>query len=283
MTAICVDDEANALQVIETLCRRLPQLDRVVGFTSSAEALAWMAQNPADLALLDVDMPGLSGLELARVIQDKYPDTAIIFLTGYPQFAVEAFALHVSGYLLKPVGRETLSQEVDHALAGKAPRVPPKIQVQTFGEFTFTVDGVPVSFGRAKAKELMAFLIERRGNGATRLQIFDALWENRPYDRSMQKQLDVVIRGVKAALLDQGVTELFAMENGGIWIRPEQVECDLYRFLDGDEATIRGYTGNYLSAYPWAEETAEQLELRKARLEGRDAELPRSHPPTNRP
>lgn len=153
------------------------------------------------------------------------------------------------------------------ALCRKLPRVPPKVEAQTFGEFTFTVDGVPVGFGRAKAKELMAYLIERRGNGVTRLQIFDALWEDRPYDRAMQKQLDVVIRSVKAALLERGVTEFFMMENGAIWIRPEQVECDLYRFLDGDEETIRGYRGDYLPAYPWAEEMAEQLELRKAQLE----------------
>ena len=105
----------------------------------------------------------------------------------------------------------------------------------------------------------MAFLVDRRGNGVTRSQIASALWEDHDYDRSIQKQVDVLIRGVKGALQECGIPQLVVTENGTIRLRTELVDCDLYRFLDGEEAAIRSFHGEYMTAYSWAEETAGEL------------------------
>lgn len=259
MRAICVDDERAAVNLLVALCQKLPQLDEVTGFTDPREALEWMEVHPVELALLDVDMPEVDGLKLARIIQERYPNTAIIFVTGYPQFAVDAFALHASGYLLKPIDRERLSREVDHALKGRPSTKRHTIEVQTFGNFNFLVDGRVIGFGRAKAKELMAFLVDRRGNGVTRSQIAAALWEDHAYDRPIQKQMDVLIRNVKTALRECDISELVTIENGVLRLRPELLDCDLYRFLGGEEDAIRAFHGEYMTPYPWAEETTAEL------------------------
>lgn len=261
MRAICVDDEVNALQLIEALCRRLPQLDDVKAFSSSEEALEWMRLHPVDLVLLDVDMPGISGLEMAKIIQNEYPDTAIIFLTGFPEFAVEAFALHVAGYMLKPVSRERLSQEVDHALEGRMPKPHPKVEIQTFGYFNLLVDGKTVNFGRAKSKEMLAYLVDRKGGVVGRRQIFYTLWEDRPYDRPMQKQLDVIIRNLRNTLAECGAGDILAMDGGSFRVLPEYFDCDLYHFLNGEPDYIRQFNGEYMSDYSWAEETAGSLAM----------------------
>ena len=149
MTAICVDDEPLVLQLSLSLIRELPQFEEVEGFGGSVEALDWLETHRPDLALLDIDMPAINGISLAIRIKERYPDTAVIFLTGYTQYAVEAFALHASGYLMKPISREKLSAEVEYALSGRHTRRASHIQVRTFGNFDVFVDGKTVSFNRS--------------------------------------------------------------------------------------------------------------------------------------
>ena len=252
MRAICVDDEPLVLQLVVSLCEELPELSEVRGFGSAEEALAYLERQPADLALLDIDMPDMNGIELAMRIKQRQPDTAIIFLTGYAQYALDAFAVHASGYLLKPIDREKLSSEVAYALKGRPMRSAGHIAAKTFGEFDLFVDGKAVSFPRAKAKELLAYLIDRQGGSVTRPTAFAALWEDEPYDRSRQKYLDVVIRSLRDTLAAHGVGELLHMEKGTLRIRPELLDCDLYRFIHGDVDAINAYRGEYMNAYSWA-------------------------------
>ncbi len=252
MRAICVDDEPLVLQLAVSLCGELPQLSEVRGFGSAAEALSFLESHTADLALLDVDMPDMNGIELAMRIKQRHPDTAILFLTGYAQYALDAFAVHASGYLLKPIDREKLASEVAWALKDRPARAAGHIVAKTFGEFDLFVDGTPVSFPRAKAKELLAYLIDRQGGSVTRPSVFAALWEDEPYDRSRQKYLDVVIRSLRDTLSAVGAGELLVVQKGTLRIRPELLDCDLYRFMGGDVDAINAYRGEYMNAYSWA-------------------------------
>ena len=86
MRAICVDDEPLVLDLVVALCRELPQLSEVQGFGSAEEALSYVERQKVDLALLDIDMPDMNGIELAMRIKQRQPDTAILFLTGYAQY-----------------------------------------------------------------------------------------------------------------------------------------------------------------------------------------------------
>ena len=259
MRAICVDDEQLRMEDAVAMCRELPQLREVRGFTRPDEALAWLEENPADLALLDIRMPGMNGLELAARIKERWPDTAIIFLTTHSEYAVEAFAVRASGYLLKPVSPERLAADVAYALAGKKERPAGHVVVQTFGEFDVFVDGRPVGFKMAKCKELLAYLVDRQGSGVTRAMAASILWEDRLYDRKLQKQLDVYIRSLRKTLHEHGIEAIFAMQNGLLRVRPEQFTCDAYRFFAGDSDTVNAYRGEYMSAYPWASMTESMM------------------------
>lgn len=255
MRAICVDDERIILEDTVSLCMELPQIDEAKGFTRALDALLWLEDNDADLALLDIDMPGMNGIELAAAIKRRRPETAIIFLTGYSEYAVEAFALRASGYLLKPVAREKLAEDVAYALAGK--REPPAghIVVKTFGNFDVFVDKRPVAFKMAKCKELLAYLVDKQGGSVTRAELFAAVWEDRPYDRGMQKQLDVYIRSLRATLREYGIEEILEMQRGTLRIVPERFVCDAYLFFKGDGDAVNAYRGQYMNAYSWASMT----------------------------
>ena len=94
--------------------------------------------------------------------------------------------------------------------------------------------------------------MDRQGASITRAEAFALLWEDGFYDRPMQKQLDVIIRNLKDTLVQNGIGDILDMEKGTLRLVTEQVECDLYKFLEGDLNTIRSFRGEYMSAYSWA-------------------------------
>ena len=255
MRVLCVDDEKLILEDTMFKCREMSQIREVTGFTYPADALAWLEQNSVDLVLLDIDMPGMNGLELASVIKEKWPQTAICFLTGYAQYAVEAFSVRATGYLLKPVSKDRLEEEVNYALSEKKKGLTGHIVVQTFGNFDVQVEGKLVSFKMAKCKEILAYLIDKHGTSVTRAEISALLWEDRLYNRKMQKQLDVYIRSLRGTLRDYGIEEIFEMQKGSLRILPEKITCDAYLFFDGDSDIVNSYRGEYMSAYSWASMT----------------------------
>ncbi len=253
MTLICVDDEKWVLLDIVTMCRELPQAEDVRGFTDAEEALEWLKAHDADIALLDINMPGINGMALAAWLRENRPNTAIVFLTATADYAYDAFELQASGYMLKPVSRERLAAEVEHALEGRMRRdAGASVEVRTFGDFEVLVGGRPVPFARAKAKELLAYLVDRQGSSVTRAAVFAVLYEDALYDRSMQKQLDVVIRSLRDSLARAGIEDILEMKGGTLRVRPERLDCDMYRLFSGDAEAIRAFRGKYMNGYAWA-------------------------------
>lgn len=264
MRALCVDDALPILEDTVAMCKKLPEITSVTGFTRPREAMEWLNDHPVDLALLDIDMPEISGLMLAEHLKRKYPDAAVIFLTAFPQYAVQAIKLRASGYLLKPVSPEELKEEVAYAQARKPQRSDGHIVVQTFGNFEIFVDGETIVFHRQKAKELLAYLIDRGGRGVNRPGIFAALWEEGQYDHSRQKYLDVIIRSLRETLKEAGIEEILEIKGGFLRVRTEMVDCDLYRFLKNDPEAVNAYRGEYMEEYPWAVLNGAALSARKS-------------------
>lgn len=266
MRVICVDDERILMEDTAAMCRELPEVSDVIGFTRAQDALDWFKDNHAELALLDIDMPNMNGIELALRIKELSPDTAIIFLTGYSRYAIDAFAVRAAGYLLKPVSKEVLAKDIayvsslrDRSLGSKK-----QVTVKTFGAFDVFVDDQPVRFRMAKCKEILAYLVDRQGGTVTRPQIASILWEDRPYDRKLQKQLDVYVRSMRDTLKEYGITCIFEMSRGRLRVNPEEFECDVYRFFAGDPEAVNAYRGEYMSDYSWASITEGALFWRKS-------------------
>ena len=122
LRALIVDDEPAARTRLSLLCAELATV--VVAGTASdgREALALLAHTPADLLFLDIEMPGMSGMALARELCDRPESPAIIFVTAFDRFAVAAFGVNAAGYLLKPVDPDLLARTVARfATAGRPP------------------------------------------------------------------------------------------------------------------------------------------------------------------
>jgi len=99
ITAIAIDDEPKAIQVIKHHVDKLKNMNLLASFTNAQEALKYLKENPVDLVFLDINMPHLSGLELLDRLHLK---PQIIFTTAYSEFAVESYDYNAADYLLKP-------------------------------------------------------------------------------------------------------------------------------------------------------------------------------------
>lgn len=121
LRTLIVDDEPAARRRLALLCAELPQV-RVVGDAADGrQALAVLEREAIDLLLLDIEMPGLDGMALARLICDRPQAPAIVFVTAFDSFAVAAFGVHAAGYLLKPVDPDLLARLVTRIAAAPRP------------------------------------------------------------------------------------------------------------------------------------------------------------------
>ena len=252
MIVICVDDDPGVLERNLRICEESPLVEEAFGFKNGEDAIAYLTDHVADAAFLDISMPGQNGIVLAGRLHELQPKLRIIFLTAHSEYAVDAFKLHASGYLLKPAEEDAVLDELVYALSGREYNGKPAVEARTFGGFDLLVDGSYVNFKRSKAKELLAYLIDKRGGTVSRKDAFAALWEDEPYDRSMQKQFDVVLRSLRDTLEEYRIEHIFAPGKNAMRVVPEEISCDLYRFLDGDEKAVASFLGEYLSGYPWA-------------------------------
>lgn len=130
--ALAVDDEPLAIERLQILCARLPQVQLIGSANDAASALRLIDATAPELLLLDIAMPGMTGLELARALNGRVP--AIVFITAYDQFAVAAFDVAAADYLLKPIDPERLALAIGRAAERlRAPAAPaPSVWLQEF-------------------------------------------------------------------------------------------------------------------------------------------------------
>ena len=267
MRVLAVDDEQLMLDMLVDRIRQARPQAEVLPFGSSRALLAWLEDTgaPFDAAFLDIEMPGISGIALAQRIKELSPDGNIIFVTGFSQYMAEAFQLHASGYIMKPVSVKAVEEELDNLRRPLPQARPHRLRVQTFGNFEVLCDGKPIHFSRSRTKELFAYLIDRRGAGSTMGELISVLWEGRPDTGSVRSQLRSLITDLRTTLRQLEEKSIIIKRRDLIAIDPERVDCDYYRFLAGDMTAVNAFRGEYMSNYSWAEPTVGALHSLDAR------------------
>jgi two-component SAPR family response regulator len=172
----------------------------------------------------------------------------------------EGIDLRISGYILKPVTEEAVKTELENLRNPIEWNPEKRIKILTFGNFDVFVDGVPLKFERKQSKEILAYLVNKRGTSATYPELAAMLWEDEEYDRTKQKNLQVYVASLVTTLHSVDVKDLILKNRQGILINTKIVDCDYFRFLDGDARAINSFTGEYMSSYSWAEFTVGYLE-----------------------
>ena len=263
MKVLAVDNERASLHILNrAILENAPDAE-LFSFTSATAALEAVEQNGLrpDAAFLDIEMPDMTGLALAGRIKLASPRTWIVFVTGFSQYALDAFAVHANGYLLKPVGAEQVRAEFAQIGVRPAPSPGPVdgLYVQCFGNFEVFYQGKPLDFKRQKAKELFAYLVHKRGAKCSTRELAAVLFEDEPYDKTRQSYLQTIIAVLQRSLSECGAGGVLMRKFGVLCVDPSRLDCDYYRFLALDPAAVNSYAGEYMDQYEWARFTAAYL------------------------
>ena len=249
MIAIAIDDEQLMLYALEKAINASADIEEVAGFTNCDDALDWIEIHTPDVAFLDINMRGINGIGLAEKINAIHPDCKIVFCTGYEEYAVSAFKIHASGYLLKPVSAEDVQKEIDVIKGRKTEKG--KLVAKCFGNFDVSCNGQKLTFKRTKSKEMLAFLIDRRGADVSSKEISAVLWENGTQENN-RNYFHQLLLDVRQTLEKAGVDDVLK-KNGYLYsVDTEKISCDYYSYLKTGQPEFQG---EYMTQYSWADET----------------------------
>ncbi len=260
MLIFAIDDEPKMLDMLHTSIAEAEQGAEIMDFGKSSEVLDAIEKRQLrpDIVFSDIRMPGIDGLELAVKIKTYSPNTKIIFVTGYSDYALDAFEIHANGYIMKPIESERIRAEID-SLVLPFQSQKGKLRVKCFGIFEIFWQDKPLDFERRQTKELFAYLIDREGAYCYAEEVIDILWEDETDMKKTKHRLRNLINDLKNTFHNIGCDDVLIRKSGSLAINCDMVDCDYYRMLKGDMSAVNLYRGEYMKQYDWAQLTEGKL------------------------
>lgn len=298
MKAILVDDEALALDFLELQLKKVSSISILGKFTHFNLEENKKLLEEIDVLFLDIDMPGMPGIEVAKELQILNPSLIIVFVTAHNDFATEAFDLNVFDYILKPIQLDRLRRtckRIEETLPRKDKQI---LQIQVSSELTFQLpDGTVVRpvWRTAKVKELFLYLLHERETSIRKSELAELLWPGIPSETSYSR-LYTAIYHIRKTLQKYGDALAIESTDEGYAICLKQASIDLVDWeerlisfssltaenIQDCEQVMTLYRGPYLDKYDyvWAEPERYRLEqlwldhaLRIARFHEKQANL----------
>lgn len=235
MRTILIEDEPHILKMMERFVQAEPSLKWMGSFDNPIQALDFLNKQEVDLVFLDIEMPIMNGIDLAKRLPDT---TQVVFTTAHSQYAVEAFDIQATHYLLKPVTEKMIhdliprvSQRYEATMQSEQHH---KCSIQCFDHFSVkTQDGSLVKWPTQKTEELFAYLIYHRDKVVNKWIIAETLFPDidEP-QRALHNVYNLVYR-LKKTLADFDLSISIQTINNGYSLHLEDTcDCDYYDWLN---------------------------------------------------
>ena len=246
MKILLVDDEKLQLLRLEEAVKEVLPEAETLSYSNPVKAFEDGKEEQIDIAFLDIEMPGLDGISLAKKLKSVNPKINIIFVTAYNNYAMEAMKMHASGYVSKPVSGEKIKEEVEGLRFPIELKPTKKLQIKCFGNFELFYEAKPLRFSYSKSKELFAYLVDREGSAININELNAVLWEedHKSYLRNLVADIQKTLKAV-------GCADVFVKSHNGYSIDVDKVDCDAYEYKKGNPNAIRMYRGEYMNQYSW--------------------------------
>lgn len=274
--AIVVDDEQLALRHLIKKLETIETVEVVSSFSNARDVLKEMKSLDFNVAFLDIELPGLSGLDLADLLKGWNQDVYIVFVTAYRDYAVQAFELHSIDYLMKPIMLERLEKTI-FRIQEQLEKQPVQqvvvplhsntLKIICFKEFAVYHHNIPVKWKTGKVKELFAFFITNLQEPIHRDTIIETLWNDVEYQKA-KIQLHTTVSYLRKTLDSMGFPNAITFSNGSYVLEIDHFECDVHQFerifedhpkitdanIEMFEDIVQNYNGDYMenNGYEWA-------------------------------
>lgn len=273
MKIAAIDDERHVLDRFQRMIAEKTELELCGLFESGEQFLAYLRENPLDAVFLDIEMPGVDGLQMAEQIQSMNENIEIIFVTAFNQYAVDAFELQAVDYILKPLKEERLEKTIKRLLKiEKSDINHGKPYFQCIGDFEVFVGGEAMTWKNSKAKEVLAFLVHKNGVPVNWEKIADAVWPDFNTEKA-QTNFHATTYLLRKRLAETGLTQILESVRGNYRIVTDKVDCDIWQLEEMlkknqvkrkedlrliEQLMQKGYME--ASGYAWAYPKAAELE-----------------------
>lgn len=227
--SIIVEDEWYTLEDIKSMVEETGFIEVTGAYENPLDALEEVDKTLPQVAFIDIDMPHMNGMTLAKKLIEKHPSIKIVFITAYNQYAVEAFEIEAMDYILKPVNEKRFAKMIERIKKSivEEKEYETEISIRCFGDFEVKIDGVPVKWGRAKSEELFAFLLMNSNKKVHKEVIIDnILSEHEPSKALVILQTSISKLRKIFAKYEKRIS--IEYEGGGYWLTVTDCKCDLF-------------------------------------------------------
>jgi len=284
---LLVDDEEDALNLLEILLVQTGEVEVAGRYVNPVQAIEALRASPVDAVFLDNEMPGMSGMEAARKMREIRPRLPIVFTTAYAEYAVEAFEIQSTDYLLKPLAPGRLQDAVSRlrqaVSADRADRSRSDAAIRCLGGFSVARPNDPrrtLPWKTNKEKEICAFLVHHGEKHVDTALIIESVWPE--YDLKNAKTylytcLSYLRKSFQEHRLPLQIEKNgsgFALRLNGAVVDAAAFEDDLDEILSAETPDLRlyeringMYRGEYMEGcdYHWAEFKKEAINAKYLR------------------
>jgi len=278
LKAMIVDDEKPAVDILRVFLEKTGQIQVAETCTDAGEALGILERISPDVVFLDIEMPGISGLQLAEKMLDLDYDTEIIFVTAFDKYALEAFRVNAIDYILKPFSAEDISKAVAKLQKILSRRAVSDNQtknsvIRCFGRLMVSEDGGTdaVKWRTSKAEELFAFLLMNLDCEVSKWKIIEVLWPEFEPEKG-NVHLHTTVYNIKKTLGAAKINYELSCINGKYKLVLPDARMDTVEFeqlfgawadtqpIENCLKALELYKGRYLEQndYLWSEGKAEE-------------------------
>ena len=265
--AILVDDEPLVLEELQELLESQDNVRVMASYTDPLQALRELPDTRPDCAFLDIEMPGITGIELAEQFLSVNPEIEIVFVTAYNHYATQAFDVNALDYLLKPIRPERISkamEKIGYKMARKPQLAKGTCVIRSFGSFDIIVDGRPVKWSRYKSKELLAYLLQNEGHPLSKFRLCEEQWAEYEPEQALA-YLQTAVYALRKSLREFGCTQIVIEYSGDRYCARvrENADWDLKQINKDFERAMKTksiklaqklmqlYRGEYLEGEDW--------------------------------
>lgn len=244
MKIIIVDDEITSLQTFFTQIINENDLEYKFFKDNANEILEYVKSNNINAAFLDINMPNINGIDLAKRLININKNIKIIFVTGLSTTINEidnSIKNNVVGFIYKPYDFNDLKYYVNIISNDNV-----VLDVKMFNSFDCFIDGKVINFSSSKSKELFALLLAYNGKILDMNDAISQIWPDKDIDKSKKLYRDAVWRLRKT--LDENKFNCITFQRGALILNKENIKCDYWDYLNNNGR----YNGVFCKSYDWA-------------------------------